>query len=62
MFVAIGREAFAERARRELHATGETVRRRSGEAAAQDELTARDVAELSISSRRQLREALSACG
>jgi DNA-binding CsgD family transcriptional regulator/tetratricopeptide (TPR) repeat protein len=29
LFVAIGMEAFAERARRELSATGETVRRRS---------------------------------
>jgi DNA-binding CsgD family transcriptional regulator len=31
MFAAIGMEAFAERARRELAATGETVRRRSDE-------------------------------
>jgi DNA-binding CsgD family transcriptional regulator len=37
MFVAIGMEAFAERARRELLATGETVRKRSVET--QDELT-----------------------
>jgi DNA-binding NarL/FixJ family response regulator len=28
MFAAIGMEAFAERARRELQATGETVRKR----------------------------------
>ena len=31
MLAAIGMEAFAERARRELIATGETVRRRSDE-------------------------------
>jgi len=31
MFTAIGMEAFAERARRELIATGETVRKRSAE-------------------------------
>jgi DNA-binding NarL/FixJ family response regulator len=31
MLTAIGMEAFAERARRELNATGETVRRRSEE-------------------------------
>jgi DNA-binding CsgD family transcriptional regulator len=37
MFVAIGMDAFAERARRELLATGETVRKRSVET--QDELT-----------------------
>ena len=37
MFVAIGMEAFAERTRRELVATGETVRKRSVEAS--DELT-----------------------
>ena len=37
MFVGIGMEAFAERARRELLATGETVRRRSPEV--RDELT-----------------------
>jgi ATP/maltotriose-dependent transcriptional regulator MalT len=37
MFVAIGMEAFAERARRELSATGEKVRRRSAET--RDELT-----------------------
>jgi DNA-binding CsgD family transcriptional regulator len=39
MFVSIGMEAFAERARRELLATGETVRKRTVEAAASDELT-----------------------
>ena len=37
MFVAIGMEAFAERARRELIATGEKVRKRSDET--RDELT-----------------------
>jgi DNA-binding CsgD family transcriptional regulator/tetratricopeptide (TPR) repeat protein len=37
MFVAIGMEAFAERARRELQATGERVRKRSVET--QDQLT-----------------------
>ena len=37
MFVAIGMEAFAERTRRELVATGETVRKRSAET--RDELT-----------------------
>jgi DNA-binding CsgD family transcriptional regulator len=92
MFVSIGMEAFAERARRELLATGETVRKRTVEAAASDELTpqqrqiallvcdgltnpevgarlflsARTVewhlrkiyAKLSISSRRQLRDAV----
>ncbi|SNY62743.1 helix-turn-helix transcriptional regulator [Paractinoplanes atraurantiacus] len=42
MFVAIGMEAFAERARRELLATGETVRRRPAEAAAGEELTAQE--------------------
>ena len=42
MFFAIGMEAFAERARRELQATGETVRKRSAEAAAHDELTAQE--------------------
>jgi DNA-binding CsgD family transcriptional regulator len=39
MFVSIGMEAFAERARRELLATGETVRKRTVEAGASDELT-----------------------
>ncbi|MEV4897427.1 helix-turn-helix transcriptional regulator [Nonomuraea sp. NPDC055795] len=42
MFVSIGREAFAERARRELLATGETVRKREHGAAASDELTAQE--------------------
>ena len=37
MFTAIGMEAFAERTRRELAATGETVRKRSAET--RDELT-----------------------
>jgi ATP/maltotriose-dependent transcriptional regulator MalT len=40
LFEAIGREAFAERARRELLATGEKVRRRSIET--RDELTAQE--------------------
>ncbi len=39
-FVAIGMEAFAERARRELAATGEKVRRRTVDA--RDELTAQE--------------------
>ncbi|MFA1538426.1 ATP-binding protein [Actinomadura monticuli] len=39
MFTAIGMEAFAERARRELLATGETVRKRGNETSASDELT-----------------------
>ena len=39
LFAAIGMEAFAERARRELMATGETVRKRTAEASASDELT-----------------------
>ncbi len=42
MFASIGMEAFAERARRELLATGETVRKRTAEAAASDELTAQE--------------------
>jgi len=96
MFVAIGMEGFAERARRELQATGETVRKRSAEVAMNDQLTAQErqialmalegptnseigarlflstrtiewhlrkvFAKLSVSSRRQLREALSASG
>ena len=37
MFAAIGMEAFAERARRELTATGEKVRKRSAET--RDQLT-----------------------
>ncbi|MFC4504801.1 MULTISPECIES: ATP-binding protein [Streptomyces] len=39
MFESIGMEAFAERARRELLATGETVRKRKSEASSSDELT-----------------------
>ncbi|MCW2994688.1 MAG: putative LuxR family transcriptional regulator, partial [Conexibacter sp.] len=40
LFLDIGAAAFAERARRELQATGETVRRRSAETV--DELTAQE--------------------
>src|SRR5690606_23642264 len=40
MFADFGAEAFAERARRELLATGETVRKRSGRAL--DALTAQE--------------------
>jgi DNA-binding CsgD family transcriptional regulator/tetratricopeptide (TPR) repeat protein len=40
MFVAMGAEGFAERARRELAATGETVRKRTVET--RDELTAQE--------------------
>jgi DNA-binding NarL/FixJ family response regulator len=40
LFAEIGMEAFAERTRRELQATGETVRRR--EADARDDLTAQE--------------------
>ena len=40
MLTAMGIEAFAERARRELLATGETVRKRTAETA--DELTAQE--------------------
>ena len=40
MFASMGAEAFAERARHELLATGETVRRRSVET--RDELTAQE--------------------
>ncbi len=39
MFGTIGMEAFAERARRELLATGETVRKRTVDASATDQLT-----------------------
>jgi DNA-binding CsgD family transcriptional regulator len=42
MCAEIGMEAFAERARRELQATGETVRKRTKEAAADAELTAQE--------------------
>ncbi|NUR96207.1 MAG: helix-turn-helix transcriptional regulator, partial [Kribbellaceae bacterium] len=91
-FSSIGMTAFAERARRELQATGETVRRRTTTPAAGDDLTPQELQiallvrdglsnpevgtrlflsprtvewhlrkifdKLSISSRRQLREAL----
>ena len=40
MFVAIGMEAFAERARKELLATGEKVRKRTVET--RDDLTAQE--------------------
>jgi DNA-binding CsgD family transcriptional regulator len=40
LFVAIGMDAFAERARHELHATGGTVRKRTLET--RDDLTARE--------------------
>jgi DNA-binding CsgD family transcriptional regulator len=45
MFDEIGMEAFAERARRELQATGETARKRTGPAAveASQELTAQEM-------------------
>jgi len=48
MFVSIGMEAFAERARRELAASGETVRKRKLEAPSTEELTPqeRQIAEL----------------
>ncbi|MFI5695339.1 ATP-binding protein [Kribbella sp. NPDC051586] len=96
MFSQIGMVAFAERARRELQATGETVRRRATASTAGDELTPqeRQIAllvrdglsnpevgtrlflsprtvewhlrkifdKLSISSRRQLRDALPEAG
>jgi ATP/maltotriose-dependent transcriptional regulator MalT len=39
MLAAVGMEAFAERARRELLATGERVRKRSAESPADHELT-----------------------
>ncbi|XVU27802.1 AAA family ATPase [Actinoplanes sp. CA-054009] len=42
MFETIGMEGFAERARRELLATGETVRRRAAATAADVELTAQE--------------------
>ena len=96
VFVSVGMEAFAERARRELEVAGETVRKRSVEDATSEELTAQErqiammvrdgltnseigvrlflsartiewhlrkvFTKLSISSRRQLRDALSAGG
>jgi DNA-binding NarL/FixJ family response regulator len=40
MFVAIGMEAFAERARKELEVTGETVRKRAVDT--RDDLTAQE--------------------
>jgi len=40
MFAAMGAEAFAARAARELHATGETARRRNAQT--RDELTAQE--------------------
>ncbi|GAA3207010.1 LuxR family transcriptional regulator [Actinocorallia longicatena] len=43
MFSSIGMEAFAERARRELLATGETVRKRKGPVPAAAELTAQEL-------------------
>jgi DNA-binding CsgD family transcriptional regulator len=42
LFATIGMEAFAERTRRELLATGETVRKRTVESSATDELTAQE--------------------
>jgi DNA-binding CsgD family transcriptional regulator len=42
MFAGMGMEAFAERARRELLATGEVARKRTAEASARDELTAQE--------------------
>ncbi|HEX6359252.1 AAA family ATPase [Actinophytocola sp.] len=42
MFVSIGMEAFAERARRELAASGEAVRKHDPEAPSSDELTAQE--------------------
>ena len=42
MFAVMGMEAFAERARRELLATGEVARKRTVEASARDELTAQE--------------------
>jgi DNA-binding CsgD family transcriptional regulator len=39
LFTTIGMEAFADRARRELHATGETIRKRATVAATAGELT-----------------------
>jgi DNA-binding NarL/FixJ family response regulator len=39
LFLTIGMEGFAERARRELQATGETVRKRTTQAIASGELT-----------------------
>jgi DNA-binding CsgD family transcriptional regulator len=43
LFATMGMEAFAERARRELMATGETVRKRTAEASASEELTPQEL-------------------
>ena len=50
LLVAIGMEAFAERARRELLATGETVRKRTVDA--RDELTAQEEPDRPARARR----------
>jgi DNA-binding CsgD family transcriptional regulator/tetratricopeptide (TPR) repeat protein len=42
LFVAMGAEAFAERARRELMATGAKVRKRTSDEAAREELTSQE--------------------
>jgi DNA-binding NarL/FixJ family response regulator len=42
MLEAMGMEAFAERSRRELRATGETARKRTAAVAANQELTAHE--------------------
>jgi DNA-binding CsgD family transcriptional regulator len=42
MFGRFGADGFAERARRELMATGETVRKRTGPGASDDALTAQE--------------------
>jgi DNA-binding CsgD family transcriptional regulator len=42
MFASIGMEAFAERTRRELMATGETVRKRTADSGAGDALTSQE--------------------
>jgi DNA-binding CsgD family transcriptional regulator len=51
MFTAIGMEAFAERARRELIATGETVRKRSVETRSQLTLQEEQIARLARDGR-----------
>jgi hypothetical protein len=58
MFTAMGVEAFAGRAERELRATGEHVRKRSVET--RDELTAQVFSKLDITSRSQLDRVLPA--